>query len=113
MGFGPGEVDGVDDESDIGGVFAGLGAFWDFDEFDGGFVEGCGVGGIAGPIGVGFFDDEFSFFDEAFEDFLDVEFRSARALEPHGEVFEVDEDGEVSVAFGECHGGIGCCGGWV
>jgi hypothetical protein len=34
-------------------------------------------------------------------------------LEPHGEVFEVDEDGEVSVAFGECHGGIGCCGGWV
>ena len=100
VGLAPGQVHRVDDQADVGRVLAGLAPLGDLDQLDGRLVERGRVVLVAAPVGVGLLDDELALLDQPFEDLLDVELGLALVLEPHGEVFQVDEDGEAAFAFG-------------
>ena len=98
MGFGPGQVHGINDEPDIGRVLAGLASPWDFNELDGRFVECTCIGLVSVPVGISFLDNQLAFFKQSFEHFLDFEtclFLVGIAL---GQVFEVNKNGQIVFA---------------
>ncbi len=54
-------------------------------------MKGSFIIGIFGPIGIGLLHNNLPFFNQSFQDLLDIEAFILFALEPQGEIFKVDE----------------------
>jgi hypothetical protein len=70
------------------------------------------VGLVAGPVAVGFLDDDVSLYEEAFEDLADLEPGEFGLAGADGDVFKVAENREDggAVAFRSDGGGVGKTG---
>ena len=99
MLLGVGQVHGVDDQVDIGGVLTSLRPFWNLDQLDSRLVERSGVEAEPAPIGVSPFGDDFAFFHQALQYPINLE-AIAPALEPQGQILEIDKNRQRSIAFG-------------
>jgi len=99
MLLGVAEIDGIHAEPDVGRVLPGNGPSGNIDQLNRRLVKGSFIIGILGPIGIGLLHNDLPFFNQAFEDFLDIEAFVFFALEPQGEVFKVDEDRQGSFSF--------------
>ena len=94
----PGKVHRVDDQPDVGRILARLGALGDLDQLDRRLVERGRVVRISAPVCVRLLDDQLPLLDQPFQHLLDVELDLPLALEPHRQVFQVDEDGQVALS---------------
>ena len=87
MLLGVAEIDGIHAEPDVRRILPGNGSPWNIDQLNRSLVKGSFIIGIFGPIGIRLLNNDLSFFDQAFEDLLDIKAFVSFALEPQREVF--------------------------
>src|SRR3546814_8550936 len=83
------EVEGIDDEADVGRVLAGLAQVRDLDELEGRLVHGRLEILVARPVAVGFLHHDVALQQQALEHPRDVEGGILRILHAEGNVLDV------------------------
>src|SRR5262249_37577570 len=91
--FGVGEVDGIDHQADVSGVFAAHAASGDLDQLNCSLVKRSGIHAEPAPVGIGLLCNNLTLLNQPFENFGDLE-AVATVVEAKPHVLEVDEHGQ-------------------
>lgn len=91
MILGVGQLQCVDDHFDIGAVLARHFPHGDVDQFHRTLVKGNLVLTPGGKVCVGFFDGDFSFFDQAVKDLVDIQLLDIGFFDTDRNIVEIDE----------------------
>lgn len=95
MVLGVGQLQSVDNHFDIRAVLARHFPHGDVDQLYCTLVKGNFVLTPGGKVCVGFLDGDFSFFDQAIEDLVDIQLLDIGFFDTDRNIVEIDENGDL------------------